>query len=200
MNESALLCREHQDQARRASGEVEDPAEHEDVRGEGFRHRDRKAPGLLGQDSDRWARGPVWSGRAVSRHEAQGSYSPTHAPHHAPTSFSYTTGEPAFEAFDYRVAATRSYLEMTRSSFAPSKVAIVGSGRFHLTTGPVYEAGKRYRLTATRNGQEQTLIARADDAGRLSFLLDSGVTSSGQQFRATTLTRQNLVKVEIHPW
>lgn len=121
------------------------------------------------------------------------------ARHPAPRSFEVVFGEQAAQPFGWRIAATRPYLELTRFHLSKEALSVEGSGAFHMTTAPVYEPGGRYLLLAERNGRSQSLTIRSDSTGRLSFTVDTGVSSTGQQFRPQTTTYVNDVEVTITP-
>jgi S-formylglutathione hydrolase FrmB len=116
-----------------------------------------------------------------------------------PASFSYTTAEERADVYGYRVTSDRGFMEFSTMDASQSRLSISGSGIFHVTTSPRYTPNATYLLTATRNGTSQDASLRADSLGRLSFCLDTGVRSSGQQFRLSSDTEINGVELSIRP-
>jgi hypothetical protein len=145
--------------------------------------------GTGGHTWDKWARG---LSQLVSPLNAWFARSPATVP-----SFSYTFGETRADAYGYRIATDRSFLELTTVSASASQLVVSGSGVLTITTAPRYRPGARYRLTSTRNATVQAVSVVADRAGRLSFAVDTGKRSTGQQFRPTSATLVGQVSVDI---
>jgi S-formylglutathione hydrolase FrmB len=118
-------------------------------------------------------------------------------PRQAPEAFVFVFGEQQAHPFGWHLAATRPYLEMTRVFLSPRHLELEGSGALRVTTPPSYAPSGHYLLLASRNGKHQTLAVTADAAGRLSFTVDTGVASTGQQYRPQTTTYLNDVTLDI---
>jgi len=115
-----------------------------------------------------------------------------------PASFSYTWAWDRADMYDYHVTSDRGFLEFATLDVAPGWLALSGSGTFTLTTPGQYAPGARYRLTSTRNGLQQQAVVKADAKGRLSFTVDMGRRSLGQQYRPVDgVTVANQVQIAI---
>jgi len=115
----------------------------------------------------------------------------------APTSFSFTWAEERADVHGYRIASDRGFLEFATLDVSPGRFVVSGSGRLTITTPGAYTPGHVFRLTASRNGATQRALVRADRAGRLSFSVDTGRRSTGQQFRASSTTEVNQVQIVV---
>jgi len=117
----------------------------------------------------------------------------------APRTFSHTWAWERADVYGYRVTSDRGFLEFATLQVSPGRLRLSGSGIFTVTTPRLYAPGTRYRLTATRNTVEQRAIVAADASGRLSFSVDMGRRSTGQQYRGPSelTTVVNQVQLQI---
>jgi S-formylglutathione hydrolase FrmB len=117
----------------------------------------------------------------------------------APGSFSFTWAEERADMYGYRVVSDRGFLEFATMHVRTDRLLLSGSGIFRITTAARYVPGARYRLTATRVARTQQALVRADNSGRLSFSVDTGVRSTGQQYRPDpgVTTHVNQVQLTI---
>jgi S-formylglutathione hydrolase FrmB len=147
--------------------------------------------GSGGHTWDKFSRGLALLVHPLNAHFASGAG-------RAPSSFSFTTAEERADVYGFHAVSDRGFMEFATFDVAPGRVAVSGSGAFTVTTARRYVAGARYTLTASRNGTTQQLVVLADRLGRLSFALDTGCRSAGQQYRRTSgTTRVNQVQVSI---
>lgn len=106
-----------------------------------------------------------------------------------PRSFVFVSAENDIDVYGFRGRADRGYLEINRWSVSRDRVCFEGSGGARVTTQPRYSPRSSYDVVVTLRGRRQPLRVRADDTGRLSFAMSTGVESSGQQYRTGTTTR-----------
>lgn len=113
-----------------------------------------------------------------------------------PTSFTYTTAEASGEVYGYRFSSDRGFPELATLQVDGPDLTVSASGVLTLTTPASYSPRQRYSVRAVRNGVASTTRLTADSLGRLSFAVDTGKRSTGQQYRATSTT--NLGQVQLH--
>ena len=143
-----------------------------------------------GHTWDHFSRGLQRLIAPLNRHFASGAGA-------APAAFGYTWAEERADVYDYRVVSDRGFLEFATLEVGPGSFTLSGSGVFTITTARSFVPGARYVLTATRNADVQRLAVRADRQGRLSFAVDTARRSTGQQYRLSSTTHVNQVRIEL---
>jgi len=112
----------------------------------------------------------------------------------AGTPFTYTSAEPSFAVYGWRVAMHRQVMEMaTLADASPEGFTLRGSGAATVTTAPAFRAGREYAVTV--GGATRT--ARADDAGRLTVDVPLGASNTIQQYTPGAPTKVTSTRVTI---
>jgi S-formylglutathione hydrolase FrmB len=114
------------------------------------------------------------------------------SPAPAPTSFEYSSIEPNFEIYDWRVDADpKRALEFMKVAADRRSITLTGSGRTAVTTPPWFRG-----LKAVDAGGEPV---RPGADGRISFNVDLGPAHETQQYRLGAATTFKKATVELRP-
>lgn len=120
-----------------------------------------------------------------------------------PTAFSYTTSEPVYGQFDWKVSVQRTALEFsTLQTQGSAGFTLAGSGTATVTTPPVHAPGKPYAVTVSNTTTNQTTQVVADSSGRLVIPVPMGPANPHQAFTTQARTLGSAVvttTVRIQP-
>lgn len=99
-----------------------------------------------------------------------------------PRRFDYRSTEPSFRVFGWRVRAVREVVEFLRMRDVRREgVTLVGSGNVRLVTPGVYRPGRRYTISLGGPDAATVVLTRADERGRLHFVVELGPSHTYQQ-------------------
>jgi hypothetical protein len=106
----------------------------------------------------------------------------------APSPFTYTSAEPSYDVYGWRVSVKRSAMEFSALADAsPHGFTVRGSGSASVVTARMYEPGSVHPVTFVRGGSRSKSSVRADRDGRLHLDVPLGQSNTGQQYRPGTL-------------
>ena len=112
----------------------------------------------------------------------------------APSPFTYTSIDAAYDVWGWQVDLERPQVEFSRLFDADEHgFRLTGSGAATVTTGPLFDAGQVVAAAVTDASGEHDLVLQADDAGRITVPVSLGDANPFQQHtvegRAWALTR-----------
>ena len=84
--------------------------------------------------------------------------------------FSYLTGQPLFDVHGWRVEISRRRAQIVRfDAVSATGFSLSGTGSFRVRTPDLFEPGRRYDISVTGPGGDNSFSQRADESGRLTF-------------------------------
>lgn len=102
-----------------------------------------------------------------------------------PTSFAFTTADPAYGQYDWKVAIQRTALEFsTLVAKGAAGFTLTGSGTATVKTPAVYTPGKTHAVTVSNATTSKTTPTVVDADGRLSVTVPMGPANAYQAFTA----------------
>jgi diacylglycerol O-acyltransferase/trehalose O-mycolyltransferase len=117
----------------------------------------------------------------------------------APSPFTYTAAEAAYDVFDWHVALTRPATEMSELAGASKRgFRLRGSGTATVTTAPLYRPRSVHRVVVKTGGSRRKQTLSADKAGRLRFdKLTLGPGNTAQQYTSQATTKVFTARVAV---
>jgi S-formylglutathione hydrolase FrmB len=102
-----------------------------------------------------------------------------------PSPFAYTSIDPSYSVYGWRVSISRPAVEFSRLDDAgPNGFALTGSGTAQVTTAAMFKPGQIVRATINDAAGIRRIAITADRAGRLTVPASLGPGNPFQQFTA----------------
>lgn len=104
-----------------------------------------------------------------------------------PVPFSYTSAEPQYTVYGWRVTIERKNMEFSRlSNVRADGFVLEGSGVAQILTAPWYRPNESYEVSVSKQTAYRT---STDSLGRLSLRIPLGPTNETQQYTAAALIK-----------